>query len=300
MRLLDGTLRLLPIRISESLSRLPEGILRNLNEIRLRKRAPMSITVSGRNMFFDSSGSVCSLRSALFATDSELTECVARLTEGSLYTCDESIAKGFIPLPSGGRAGICGKADYRAGRMTGFTEITSVDIRIGRFLEDLASPLIKKMSEYGVAGTLVCSPPACGKTTFLRSAAYLLSCGKGIEPRRVAVADERNEISVELPTVGLLDILSGIPKSNAVELLTRTMAPEIIICDEIGSGEVDSILEAQTSGVSLIASAHCITPADLMKRGRFSRLIESGVFPLTVTLGGVDGALGIHETEEFF
>ena len=33
--------------------------------------------------------------------------------------------------------------------------------------------------------------------------------------------------------IGIADVFSGCPKHTAVEILTRTMSPEVIICDEI-------------------------------------------------------------------
>ena len=83
-------------------------------------------------------------------------------------------------------------------------------------------------------------------------------------------------------------------------MLTRTMSPEIIICDEIGGSEVDSVIEAQNTGVSFIASAHCETPRQLLFRGRLKSLLESKLFKLCVMLGYDGGyTCKIAETEEF-
>ncbi len=297
---LTSLFKYLPIRICESIHRLPDGLLSSANEIRLRKNAPLSLTVGNKNIIFDEKGRPCDINSAVRTRDDELAECLMKLTNGSLYTCDEFVSSGFIPLPEGGRAGVCGSANLQNGKMNGFLEISSINLRLHRFLPDVAKPLIEELNKNGLKSTLVCSPPALGKTTFLRSAAYLLSSGQGIEAKRVGIADERCEISVGIVGKGLLEVISSAEKAKAISILTRTMAPELIVCDEISADDVEPLLEAQSSGVTLIASAHCKTPAELKKRGRMSKLLDAELFPLCVILDYDGGyCFKIAETENF-
>ncbi len=291
--------RYLPLRISRALDNMPKEIFSELTEIRLRKRAPVSATAGIKNLFFGEDGVICRMEKGIYTKDQELLECVARLTDNSLYTCDEYLARGFVPLPEGGRAGICGRVNYRNGRFGGFYEITSINIRLHRFLPDVAVELISRYRENGLTGTIVCAPPALGKTTFLRSAAFLLANGKGINPKRIALADEREELSAGLPKNGLMDIMSGIPKAEAITMLTRTMSPQAIICDEIAPNDTDAVIEAQNTGVCLLASAHCKSPKELLKRGNMKKLIDSEIFPLSVILEYSNGYLySIHKTED--
>lgn len=295
----DALFRYLPMRISRAVHYLPREILESLNEIRLRKDAPVSATWGRRNIVFDENGRLCRIESAIRAREDELKECLARLTDSSLYACDEFLAQGFIPLAEGGRAGVCGRAILRNGKMQGFSEISSVNLRLHRHVPDFARPLIDEYRKNGLKGALVCAPPALGKTTFLRSAAFLLSAGKGIPPKRVGIADERCEIAAGAEKAGLADIISGLPKAEAITMLTRTMAPEIIICDEISPSETEAVAEARSTGVELIASAHCQSPRDLLKRGRMKLLLESGAFPLCVILGYDRGyTCTLEKTEE--
>ncbi len=289
----------LPLRISLAVHSLPADIFGSVNEIRLRRNAPMSVTVGRKNITFNEKGNICGISEAIRATDAEMAECLSLLTGGSMYTCDEYISKGFIPLPQGGRAGVCGRSDMREGKITGFAEIYSINLRLHRFIRDFARPLAEYFGDHGVCGTLICSPPALGKTTFLRSIAYLLATGSGNDCRRVAIADERCEISVGIEEQGLIDIISGAPKSEAINILTRTMSPEVIICDEISASEADSVLEAQNTGVTLIASAHCSDIKGLCKRGRMKTLIDADIFPLCAVLS-YDGEYKceIMKTEE--
>ena len=285
----------LPISLTAAMNSLPERVLDSISELRIRKNAPISITVGSKNLTFDKNGRICDLSSGLRVSGFEFSECLSRLTNSSLYACDEYLKRGFIPLEGGGRVGVCGRGTPEGG----FAEIFSLNIRFPRFLPDVAVGLIENYREIGLKGTLVCSPPAMGKTTFLKSAAFLLASGKGISAYRVGIADERMELSSSLFGCGFVDILTTRPKAESIELLTRTMSPEIIICDEISAGEVDAVIEAQSSGVVLIASAHCKAPSELARRGRMKRLIEGEIFPLCVVLGYDDGyTCEIFETEE--
>ncbi len=290
----------LPFEISRAVHSVEDGVLNSINEIRLRKNAPISLTTGRKNLFIDRDGHLCGISRAMHATEDDINECMGKITGGSLYTCDEFIARGFVPLPEGGRAGVCGRAAIKSGKACGFAEIYSINLRLHRFIPDFASRLIGQYNVSAPCGTLVCSPPAYGKTTFLRSAAYLLSAGVGISARRVGIADERAELSAGLGTTGLTDIISGMDKADAINILTRTMSPEIIVCDEISANEVEALLEAQNTGVVLIASAHCSTPRELLHRGRMKQLLQAGIFPLSVILG-TDGGYGydIVKTENF-
>lgn len=271
--------RYLPLRISFAVHNLPKEIFDKINEIRLRLNAPTSVTVGNENIVFDSQGNPCEITSSICATKDEIQECIAKLTHNSLYTCDEYITRGFIPIPEGGRAGVCGKSDGK-----NIMEIYSINLRLHRFLPLVAEDLVKVFSDKGVGGVLICSPPAMGKTTFLRSISYLLSMGKGMAPLRIGIADTRWEITAGMNLNGIADVILGMDKAASINILTRTMSPQIIICDEISGDEVDAVLEAQNTGVKLIASVHCNHPKELKNRGRLAKLLECGIFDYCVML----------------
>ena len=66
-----------------------------------------------------------------------------------------------------------------------------------------------------------------GKTTFLRSIAYLLASGNYPQPRRVGIADERCELFLPDKMGALIDCVRDMPKAAGIELLTRSMSPEV-------------------------------------------------------------------------
>lgn len=193
---IDSLFRYLPARISRLVSSLPPALLRDLTEVRLRTDAPLSLTVKGKNLFIDPEGRPCKAKNSVRTGKAELEECIALLTRGSLYTYDDTIKQGYIPIEGGGRAGISGDAVVKEGKVSGFKQIRSVNLRIQRHIPGFASPLIRFFAEEGLCGTLIYAPPAAGKTTFLRSAAYLLAEGTGIRAHRVGIADERGELFI--------------------------------------------------------------------------------------------------------
>ena len=95
----------------------------------------------------------------------------------------------------------------------------------------------------------------------------------------------------ELFSDRLVDVLHGYPRAKGIEIATRTLSPEVIFCDEIGSAEeARSILSAQNSGVPLIATAHAESRETLLRRPNIRLLYENGVFRYYIGLGRAPGS----------
>lgn len=272
----------LPFRVRLLMEGIPAEVAGSLNEIRLRANLPFSLSVGSRNLSVNEKGKICKPEEGVSADDEEMKECVSKLTKSSLYSFDETIKKGYIPLEGGARAGICGDAVSGKDGIKTFSSIRSISIRVSRLYPDLALPLAKRFFNEGPCGTLVFSPPGVGKTTYLRSAAYLLSKGK--KPYRVGIADERSEIFVPEMAGCLIDFVRGCRKRDGIDLLTRTMSPQIIICDEISDDEAEGVIAAQNSGVRLVASCHGDCAEGIMKRPHIARMMQKGIFELLVRL----------------
>lgn len=269
----------LPPRFLPVIQALPEALAKQITEVRLRLEKPFSVTAGGRNLLPDATGCFRTTADALRVTRGDLDEMLSRLTEGSLYAFEDCLSNGYLPLPEGCRAGVAGETVLFAGGRLHFRRITSVNLRISRFLPTFARPLTDRLRAGPPAGALIISPPAGGKTTFLRSAAWQLSTG--VRPYRVGIADERGEL--EIPD-GLCDRITGCEKAKAIELLTRTMSPEYLLCDELGVGEEGPLMAAQNTGVRLIASVHGGTLEEARKRPCVRTLLEAGIFGYLVLL----------------
>lgn len=138
-----------------------------------------------------------------------------------------------------------------------------------------------------LAGCCLPGPPACGKTTLLRGAARVL----GNAGRLVAIVDERMELCptctdgfVTPPALGC-DVLSGYPKALGMQQALRTLAPQTIICDEVGGMEdARAVLAAANAGVRIVASIHAQAPSLMWSRPQSRVLLETGAFQYVVFL----------------
>lgn len=218
---------------------------------------------------------------------SDIDSVIERATNASVHTAQSSIAKGFINCSGGIRIGLCGTGIIDKDKVTGMRGISSLAIRIPHEIRGCGQAAIDKVKADTVGSVLILSPPGYGKTTFLRECIRQLSdSGK-----RVSVADERGELAAVhrgVPQFDLgkaSDIMSDVPKAQAVMMLLRAMNPQIIAMDEISSPEdVEAAETASGCGVRLIATAHAADKSELYRRPVYKRLLELGVFKNTVVI----------------
>ena len=82
-----------------------------------------------------------------------------------------------------------------------------------------------------------------------------------------------------------VDILNKIPKSIGMKMLIRSMAPEVICADEIGTKEdIEAIKYAVTSGVKGIFTAHGESIENLKQNPILKELIESNLIENIIIL----------------
>ncbi len=285
-------------RLTEILDCLPEKIKNavmslnhcertgKLSEIRLRAGNLQTLVVGVEELVISSSGKAENdSKLPLILSAQELSDVVFKLCGGSVYAHFDELKSGFISK-NGIRIGVCGTGVIKNGSPSGFSSYSALNIRIPRHIPDCAERLfdyIKKRGSEYVGGILVISPPGGGKTTFLRSVASGLSQGyseRGVFRRkRVCIIDERGEIfSKEAFNCGLSDFITFLPKAYSIELATRVLSPEYIVCDEIGN-ETDAlaISEGATKGVTFIASCHGKCLSDVLEKKPVRRLFEDKV-----------------------
>ena len=133
-----------------------------------------------------------------------------------------------------------------------------------------------------------------GKTTILRDLIRKLSNGieqigyKGIN---VGVVDERGEIAamyrgIPQNDVGIrTDVLDNVPKSVGLSMLIRSMAPKVIVADEIGNKEeIKPIMQAMCSGVKGVFTAHGGSIEDIKINPTLNELANNGAFEKIIFL----------------
>ena len=229
----------------------------------------------------------------------EIEELLAALSGYALYACERQMADGFIPLPGGHRAGVCGRFIQEDGKNARMSAISSVCVRIARHVQGASRPLrAHLLDEHGCCKRLLLlGPPGCGKTTALRDAALWLSDECGLH---IGVADERQELFAFTPTgsARLVDVLLGASKPEAVRKFLRSMAPDVIVTDEIGQPhDVGALLDAARCGVGLLASAHAGSMEDAMHRPALRALFDARAFDRYALLGKRAALLAVWDTQ---
>ena len=219
---------------------------------------------------------------------------VAALMDYSYYAREGELNQGFFTMNDGSRVGVCGRI-ARNGEDWRLTEIGSICVRISRSVPGCADDLMAAVDgNRGLQSTLILSRPGMGKTTLLRDIARQLSEAG----RRVSLADERHELAacrMGVPTLDVgprTDVLDGCPRSLAIAMLIRAMAPDVIVTDEIGGeGDAKALADAARCGVAVAASAHAESVEAALARPPLRAAIHDGAFHNIVLLGERPGEI---------
>ena len=247
-------------------------------------------------------------------TKEDMKSLIQKISNYSLYAYEEDIRQVFITIKGGHRIGIAGECVMEKGEVKTIRNISSINIRVCSEVIGCSDKLIKyiySQKENRIFNTIIISPPKCGKTTILRDIARNISNGMnsiGLYGRKVAVIDERSEIGachfgIPQNDLGMrTDILDNCLKKEGMIMAIRSLSPEILICDEIGTkGDVEALLMAFNSGVNIITSIHGFTIEDLYKRKVFHELLDNGIIERAIVLSsrkGVGTIENIYELRE--
>ncbi|MBU5315818.1 stage III sporulation protein AA [Clostridium bornimense] len=230
-------------------------------------------------------------------TNEEFMLTLNRLTSYSLYAYKEEIKGGYFTLKGGHRVGIGGQYITDGGNIKTIKHISSLNIRINREVKGCSDRILKYICENGrVYNTLIVSPPKCGKTTLLRDISRYISNGENCDINRgtrVAIIDERSEIAccnkgVPQFDIGLRsDVLDGCPKSKGIMIAIRSLSPDVIVCDEIGTDDdINSLITALNCGVSVITSIHGNDISDVEGRIMYKKIFDNKFFDRVIELTG--------------
>ena len=273
--------RALPKKIREKLT---EKELEKMQEIRLRCGRPAF--AKGRD------GQIQKLAEEITVAD--LRETVSLLSAYSLYAFEEELKQGYLTVAGGHRVGFCGKTVMENGEIRTLKQINGLNIRIAAEKKGWGDEYLPDLMEEGrVCNTLIVSPPGCGKTTLLRD---LVRC-LGDSMMAVAVVDERGEIApfregVPQMDIGLCtDVLEGCPKAVGMQMVLRSMGPDVIAVDELGNPEdMQAVQDVLRCGVKLIATAHGSDWGEIYRRPYLERLVAQEVFERYIILSSRNGA----------
>lgn len=282
---------------------LPEKIVSNLNkaqyrqrerieEIRIRANRPLMIGIDGKDINPDD-------KEKIIVSKQDIDKTIQYMAEYSIYALEDELRQGFLTLRGGHRVGVVGRIVADRGEIRTIKNISGMNIRIAREIKGCSEKLIQRIYCNRMKHTLIVSPPGCGKTTLMRDMIRVLSDGIGKSPIlgcKVGLVDERSEISgcyMGVPQMDLgirTDVLDACPKVQGINMLLRSMAPDVIAVDEIGSiKDSEAIEDAIYAGVKVLATAHGKDMDEINKRPGIKRLMDMHAFECIVILSRRNG-----------
>ena len=273
---------------------LPQALVNNILEHNIQKLEEIRIR-AGKSVILKL-GAVEVILKYIISTV-EIIGILQNICNNSIYTYQNQICNGFITLPGGNRVGITGNVVMQNGDVSNISHIYSLNFRIAHQINGASNDLLRFILDTQnntVFNTLIVSPPGCGKTTIIRDIAKKISDGiseinfRGID---VSIIDERGEIAaltkgVAYNDIGTrTDVLDNIPKSVGIRMAIRSMAPKVIIADEIGNKDDAEIVNyAICSGVNCIFTAHGNSIEDLQKNEELKKIINLRLFKRIIFL----------------
>ncbi len=270
-------LKKLPSSISGDLNCLPTSMIDGLEEVRLR---------CGKNIRLKTNLSEKVIPHLV--NSDELRSTLNSLIKYSFYAYEQDLARGFVTIEGGHRVGVCGKVVVKNGQPALIREISSLNIRFAKEIKGCADKLVREVTDErgGAINTLIVSPPGCGKTTMIRDLTRHIS-NRGFQ---VSVCDERSEIAgmycgrTSFDLGSRTDVLDGCDKAYGIPMLIRSMAPEVIVTDEIGKTEdIKAVRQCMSTGVALITTIHGSNMEEI-ENSAIGELIRGKVFRRIVFL----------------
>lgn len=298
----DTIIQLFPNEIRPLLEK-AVGNAESLTEIRIRCDRPVFIVRGRREYVLSGQGEeiatgrdrCISCREAVCFDQNQMEQIFHHICRYSPYAYEEELKNGFLTVAGGHRVGVAGQVLAQEGRVQSIRNIRFLNIRISHEILGCADSVMDKI--YDRKGnrwysTMVIAPPACGKTTLLRDMIRQISDGAGRKrAQTVGVVDERSEIAgcffgCPQNDVGMrTDVLDGCPKAYGMEMLLRSMAPDVIAVDEIATErDVDTLLLMAHCGITILATVHGDHKQSLLEKQYLQPLFAAGCFQRFVVL----------------
>lgn len=228
-------------------------------------------------------------------SENEFLCVIDELCQHSLHAHFDTINEGYIAY-RGLRVGICGRAVTAPGRgIIGVRDFSGLCFRIPGVHKGCADLAVREFLQTR-RGMLFYSPPGQGKTTVLRE----MICALSSPPHnlRVSAVDTRGELSYGCEgRFGSLDLFTAYPKAKGMEIALRCFAPQVMVCDEIGAAEAQTLLFSASCGVPILASAHADTLPQLLASPPLAKLHEAGIFGSYVAIRRRAGNISFTFTE---
>lgn len=279
---------LMPKRLKSIFNSLDKEILCSISEIRIRRRKPLIIYIQNDIYFISSITNYLVNKytnSCVIVDDESFNIIIDRICNNSYHTKMNTMIKGYITTSKGSRVGIASSAVYRDKDISIINDISSLNIRISHSFDGISKEILDLVTKEKLTSFIVAGKPSGGKTTLLRDIAKLISSTYKNYYLKTAVIDERGELSSGFNLGINTDVLKYFDKPKGIEIATRTLSPDVIICDEIGNiSEAQSVVDGFYTGVKFIVSVHMEDVNEIYLNPVVKTLINSRQFDYIVLL----------------
>ena len=120
-------LEYLPKHIRAMIKRLPEKVLEDVEEIRLRLAKPLCITGSSTEFFITEEGYAVPEADEAYLVKEDDLKCALQLVSNfSMYSVEEELRNGFITVSGGHRVGVCGRTVVDNGKVKTLKDISYI------------------------------------------------------------------------------------------------------------------------------------------------------------------------------
>lgn len=270
---------------------------KHLQEIRIRVGCPVQLLTDQGEHFCQGSEK--------WMTQEALQKILQHVCHYSLYAYEEELRQGYVTIPGGHRIGMAGQVILRPdGSMGGFKKVQYFNVRIAREKKGTARKLLPYVYREGnPLNVLLVSPPAAGKTTMLRDLVRLVSDGTSYgSGKKVGIVDERSELAgcylgIPQNDVGRrTDVLDGCPKAEGMMLLIRSMSPQILAVDEIGTrSDAEALHAAFATGCKVFSTIHGESAEDVKRKIFLKEILKEKWFERFVFLERKEEGFGIRD-----
>ncbi|MBQ2864857.1 MAG: Flp pilus assembly complex ATPase component TadA [Clostridia bacterium] len=280
--------QLLPINLATALSEINFNLI---NEVRLRANKPIVVNVAGKCFYLSNIGVTSKASEAIICDAGIISGLIKIVSNNSLYSINDQLINGYVPYIGGVRIGVAGEVVSEHGNIKTVKNITSVNIRIPHLIKNCSLSAYGSLVNNGcVYSTLILSSPGAGKTTFVKD--LIMQLSKRNLNLSILVVDERGELSGS-NSINLgdnVDVILNSTKKFAFQNGIRSLNPDVVVTDEINlDSDLETIEEALTCGVKVIATIHAKNINDLKNKKSFAMLLNKQLFNRYVVLNNSCG-----------
>lgn len=293
---------LFPGRLIKECGVLEEKI-NKIQEIRLRINRPVTIFSEGMEYYISGDGQVTGKqKNGMRIGEKDMEDIVNHICHSSLYAYEEEIRRGYITIKGGHRVGISGQVVLSTNHeIRTIKNISFINIRIAHEVIGVGHDFLPYLYEKGrVHNTLIISPPGFGKTTLLRDIIRNISDGNSFaKGKNCVVIDERSELAGSYNGIPQLDVgertdvMDSCPKAIGMMMAIRSMAPQVMAVDELGTTEdIQALFSVIRSGCSILATMHGDSLSSLCNKNFLREVMDEKVFSRYIVIKN-----RYHETE---